>query len=134
VGQKVKLSVVREGKPTTIEITTTAMPDKPEAMKEKEIEEKLGARIQELNPQMATRYRISNEIKRGIVVIGVEEGTPADDMGLQEGDVILEINRKKIETAKDFEKAMKDVNVEKGIIFRLHRRGNTFYHSFKKQL
>ena len=133
VGQKVKLSVVREGKPTTIEITTTAMPDKPEAMKEKESEEKLGARIQELTPQLAARYRISNEVKRGVVVIGVEEGTPADDMGLQEGDVILEINRKKIETPKDFEKAMKDVNLEKGIMFRLHRRGSSFYHSFKRQ-
>jgi len=133
VGQKIKLSVVREGKPTTVEITTTAMPDKPEATKEKEIEEKLGARIQELTPQLAARYRISNEIKRGVVVISVEDGTPADDMGLQEGDVILEINRKKIETTKDFEKALKDVNVEKGLIFRLHRRGNTFYHSFKRQ-
>jgi serine protease Do len=133
VGQKVKLSVVRDGKPTTIEVTTSAMPDKPEAMKEKEIEEKLGARVQELTPQLAARYRISAEIKRGVVVTGVEEGSPADDIGLQEGDVILEINRKKIETAKDFEKAIKDTNFEKGIVLRLHRRGNTFYHSFKKQ-
>ncbi len=133
MGQKIKLSIVREGKPTTIEITTTAMPDKPEATKEKEIEEKLGARVQELTPHLAARYRISNEIKRGVIVIGVEDGTPADDMGLQEGDVILEVNRKKIETTKDFEKALKEVNVEKGLIFRLHRRGNTFYHSFKKQ-
>jgi serine protease Do len=133
VGQKVKLSVVRDGKPTTIEVTTSAMPDKPEAMKEKEVEEKLGARIQELTPQLAARYRISAEIKRGVVVTGVEEGSPADDIGLQEGDVILEINRKKIETVKDFEKAIKDTNFEKGIVLRLHRRGNTFYHSFKKQ-
>jgi serine protease Do len=133
VGQKVKLSVVRDGKPTTIEVTTSAMPDKPEATKEKEIEEKLGARVQELTPQLAARYRISAEIKRGVVVTGVEEGSPADDIGLQEGDVILEINRKKIETAKDFEKAIKDTNFEKGIVLRLHRRGNTFYHSFKKQ-
>jgi serine protease Do len=133
VGQKVKLSVVRDGKPMTIEITTTAMPDKPEAMKEKEIEEKLGARVQELTPQLVARYRISSEIKRGIVVISVEEGSPADELGLQEGDVILEINRKKIETVKDFEKAIKDISLEKGIVFRLHRRGNTFYHSFKKQ-
>jgi len=36
-------------------------------------------------------------------------------MGLQEGDVILEINRKKIETPKDFEKATKDINLEKGL-------------------
>jgi len=133
VGQKVKLSVVRDGKPTTIEVTLSAMPDKPEVMKEKEVEEKLGARIQEWTPQLAARYRISAEIKRGVVVTGVEEGSPADDIGLQEGDVILEINRKKIETVKDFEKAIKDTNFEKGIVLRLHRRGNTFYHSFKKQ-
>jgi serine protease Do len=132
VGQKIKLGVVREGKPMTIEVTTSAMPDKPEAMKEKESEEKLGAKVQELTPQLAARYRVSNEIKRGVVVIGVEEGSPADELGLQEGDVILEINRKKIETTKDFEKAIKDINLEKGIVFRLHRRGNSFYHSFKK--
>jgi serine protease Do len=133
VGQKVKLSVVRDGKPMTIEITTTAMPDKPEAIKEKEMEEKVGARVQELTPQLAARYRISSEIKRGVVIISVEEGSPADDIGLQEGDIIIEINRKKIETIKDFEKAIKDIPLEKGIVFRLHRRGNTFYHSFKKQ-
>ncbi|OGQ12608.1 MAG: hypothetical protein A2026_08030 [Deltaproteobacteria bacterium RBG_19FT_COMBO_46_12] len=133
VGQKVKLSTVRDGKPITIEVTTSAMPDKLEAAKEKEIEEKLGAQIQELTPQLAARYRISSEIKRGVVVIGLEDGSPADELGLQEGDVILEINRKKIETIKDFEKSIKDLNLEKGIVFRLHRRGNSFYHSFKKQ-
>jgi serine protease Do len=133
VAQKVKLSIIRDGKPLTIEVTTTSMPDKPEAIQEKEVEEKLGAGVQELTPQLAARYRISSEIKYGVVVISVEEGTPADDMGLQEGDVILEINRKKIETIKDFEKAVMDVNLEKGVVFRLHRRGNTFYHSFKKQ-
>jgi Do/DeqQ family serine protease len=133
VGQKVKLSIVRDGKAMTIEVTTTAMPDKPEALKEKEVEEKLGARVQELTPQIATRYRISSEIKHGVVVISVEAGSPADDIGLQEGDVILEINRKKIETIKDFEKAIKEINIEKGIVFRLHRRGNSFYHSFKRQ-
>ena len=133
VGQKVKLNVVRDGKPMTIEVTLTAMPDKPEALKEKESEEKLGAKVQELTPQLSARYRISSEIKRGVIVISVEEGSPADELGLQEGDVVLEINRKKIETTKDFDKAIKDINLDKGIVFRLHRRGNTFYHSFKKQ-
>ena len=133
VGQKVKLSIVRDGKAMTIEVTTTAMPDRPEALKEKEMEEKLGARVQELTPPIAARYRISSEIKHGVVVISVESGSPADDIGLQEGDVILEINRKKIETIKDFEKAIKDINMEKGMVFRLHRRGNSFYHSFKRQ-
>jgi serine protease Do len=133
VGQKVKLNVIRDGKPMTIETTTTSMPDKPEAMREKESEEKLGASVQDLTPLLAAQYQISNEIKKGVIVVGVERGSPADNIGLQEGDVILEINRKKVETIKDFEKAIQDINLEKGVVLRLHRRGNTFYHSFKKQ-
>jgi Do/DeqQ family serine protease len=131
VGQKLKLGIVRDGKTMTIEITTSAMPDKAELQKEKEGEEKLGARFQELTPQLAARFRITG-IKQGVVVIAVEDGSFADEMGLQEGDVILEINRKKIESLKDFEKAMKDANVEKGILFQIHRKGSSFYLTFKK--
>jgi len=131
VGQKVKLNIIRDGKGMIIEVTTTSMPDKPELPKEKEAEEKLGARVQELTPQLALKYRISG-VKRGVVVIGIEEGSLADEIGLQEGDVILEINRKKIETIKDFEKALKDANIEKGILFHLHRKGSSFYLTYKK--
>jgi Do/DeqQ family serine protease len=131
VGQKVKLNILRDGKEMTIEVVTTAMPDKIEVLKERESEEKLGARVQELTPQLAARYRISG-IKYGAVVLSVEEGSLAEEIGLQEGDVILEINRKKIETIKDFEKAVKDANLEKGILFHLHRKGSSFYLTFKK--
>jgi serine protease Do len=131
VGQKVKLGLIRDGKSTSLEITLASMPDKPEASKEKEADDKLGAKIQELSPALAARYRISG-VKQGVVILSVEEGSLADEIGFQEGDVILEINRKKIETVKDFDKVMKDASVDKGIIFRIHRRGSSFYLTFKK--
>ena len=131
VGQKIKLAIVRDGKGMTIEVTTTSMPEKPELQKEKEAEEKLGARVQELTPQLSARYRISG-VKHGVVVLSVEDGSLADEIGLQEGDVILEISRKKIETVKDFEKAVRDANLEKGILFHIHRKGSSFYLTFKK--
>ncbi len=131
VGQKVKLSIIRDGKPMNIEVTTTAMPEKPEMAKEKEEEEKLGAKVQELTPQLAARYRISG-IKKGVVVVGVEDGSVADEIGLQEGDVILEVNRKKIEDLRDFDNAVKEASLEKGILFQLHRKGSSFYISYKK--
>jgi Do/DeqQ family serine protease len=133
VGQKVKLNLIRDGKATVVEVTLTFMPEKPELAKEKEKEgeEKLGARVQELTPQIAARYRISG-VKYGVVIISVEDGSLADEIGLQEGDVILEINRKKIETMKDFDKAIKDASLEKGILFHLHRKGSSFYLTFKK--
>jgi serine protease Do len=132
VGQKVRLRLIRDGKEMTVEVNLTAMPEKTEiAMEKEEAEEKMGARVQELNPQLSSRYRISG-VKRGVVVLSVEEGSLAEEMGLQEGDVILEINRKKIETVRDFEKAMKDARIEKGILLHIHRKGSSFYLTFKK--
>jgi serine protease Do len=67
-----------------------------------------------------------------VVVIGVENGSFADEIGLQEGDVIQEINRKKIDSVKDFDKAIKDASLEKGILFHIYRKGSSFYLTFKK--
>jgi Do/DeqQ family serine protease len=131
VGQKVKVGIIRDGKEMILDVVTSSQPDKLEVSKEKESEEKLGARVQELTPQLATRYGISG-VKHGVVVLGVEPGSLADEIGFQEGDVILEINRKKIESIKDFDKAMKDANIDKGILFHIHRRGSSFYLTFKK--
>jgi len=131
VGQKVKLNIIRDGKPMSIEVVTTAMPEKAELEKEKQEENKLGAKVQELNPTLAARFNITG-VKHGVVIVEVEEGSLAQEIGLQEGDVILEINRKKIETIKQFEKAIKDAKIEKGILFHIHRKGSSFYITYKR--
>ena len=133
VGQPVKLSIIREGKEMTMAVTTSAQPDKLETARQKENggEEKLGAHVQELTPQVAARYGISG-VKNGVVITGVEDGSAAEEIGFQEGDVILEINRKKIESLRDFERAMKDASLEKGILFHIHRKGSSFYKSYKR--
>jgi len=133
VGQAVKLSIIREGKEMTMDVITSAQPDKPEIARQKENggEEKLGASVQELTPQVAAHYGISG-VKHGVVITGVEDGSAAEEIGFQEGDVILEINRKKIESLRDFERAMKDASLEKGILFHIHRKGSSFYKSYKK--
>jgi hypothetical protein len=33
---------------------------------------------------------------------------------------------------KDFEKVVKDANFEKGILFHIHRKGSSFYLTYKK--
>jgi S1-C subfamily serine protease len=80
---------------------------------------------------VAGRYGISG-VKQGVVITGVEDGSAAEEIGFQEGDVILEINRKKIGSVRDFERAMKDASLEKGILFHIHRKGSSFYKSYKK--
>jgi serine protease Do len=131
VGQKVNVDILRDGKEMTLEVVTSTQPDKPEMPEEKKTDDKLGAKVQELTPQLAARYGISG-VNRGVVILGVEDGSLAQEIGLQEGDVILEINRKRIESKKNFDKAMDEANVEKGILFHIHRKGNSFYLTFKK--
>lgn len=48
----------------------------------------LGAQLASLTPQVAERLGI--EPQRGAVVVGVSDGGPADEAGVQQGDVIVE--------------------------------------------
>jgi len=47
-----------------------------------------------------------SEDGKGVVVTDVEPGSPADDRGLQAGDIILAVNATEINGASDFEKAI----------------------------
>ncbi len=54
----------------------------------------LGVLIQDLTPKMAIRYGLSQS--EGVLVTRVEFGSPAMKAGLQEGDLIISLNKKKI--------------------------------------
>ncbi|WMT85384.1 Do family serine endopeptidase [Pelagibacterium sp. 26DY04] len=56
----------------------------------------------ELNPALAQELGLGFSIQ-GIAVIEVEQGSPADRMGLQEGDVILALNGMEIRDIETFE-------------------------------
>jgi serine protease Do len=51
------------------------------------------------------RFRIEQE--RGVIIVDVEPGSLADDAGLIPGDVILEVNRTKINNLSDYQKIIK---------------------------
>ena len=50
----------------------------------------LGVRISNVNDETQKKYNIKE--MKGVVIVGVEEGGAADEAGIKEGDVILEIN------------------------------------------
>lgn len=55
----------------------------------------LGITIQSLTPELAEQFNIKDE--RGVLVGDVVEGSPAEKAGLEQGDVIIEYNGKKVE-------------------------------------
>jgi len=61
------------------------------------------------------------------VIEEVKPGSPADNAGLQQGDIILEVNRHKVQSASDVQQAL--ANVPKGqdaLLLVFSNGGNTF--------
>ncbi|MBE9066320.1 trypsin-like peptidase domain-containing protein [Leptolyngbya cf. ectocarpi LEGE 11479] len=90
----------------------------------------LGIQMVNLNPEM--RKRINNDedfgltIKAdsGVMVIRVMEGTPADEAGIQRGDVIRKVNGVDVATATDVQSQVEASNIGKALKVEIDRRGD----------
>lgn len=60
----------------------------------------------------------------------VEVGSAADEAGFQEGDLILEVNKKKIKTVSEFAAQVKK-SQKKNHVILVERRGNNVYLGLK---
>jgi serine protease Do len=127
VGQEVRLVIIRDGKETTIPVKTEQMPGEMRAEAElPEIgKEWFGLKVEEITPQLAKRWAITAD--RGVVVVQVEPGSTGHNARVQPGDVILEVNRKKIGDLKDYYLAMQGANPREGVLFLINRRGGNIF-------
>ena len=52
----------------------------------------------------------------GVVITGVEEGSPAANVGLETSMVVAQVGKQTIKTVEEFNAAMKGVTPEKGVL------------------
>ncbi|HNX49315.1 MAG TPA: Do family serine endopeptidase [Thermoanaerobaculaceae bacterium] len=110
-GSKVEIEVVRDGTPKTLTVTLGERPgaeadaESAEETRETTPAGKLGMQVQELTPQVRRTFSIAPEIG-GVVITGVTDLSPADDKGLREGDVILQVNGNDVNSVAAFRKAL----------------------------
>ncbi len=64
---------------------------------------------------------------RGVVVVGVQEGSPADGSGLKRGDLIQEIERKRITGLDDYRAVSSSVRDRDSVLMFINRGGRKFY-------
>ncbi|MCL2103674.1 MAG: Do family serine endopeptidase [Kiritimatiellaeota bacterium] len=115
--EKANLVVFREGKAKKLTVTVEAFPDDEagEAAPDSaagEVQDKVGLQVQEVTRDLAQRF--GYETEQGVMISEVMRGSPADEAGLQPGMLILEVNRKEVNSVKAFEQAIakgKDGNV-----------------------
>jgi serine protease Do len=70
---------------------------------------------------LASQYGI--EEVSGVIVTAVQQDSAADESGLKPGDVITEINRKRISNPNQFREAIKSSHAKGGIMINLISNG-----------
>ncbi len=130
-GSKVKLAFIRNGKQedATVTIADRAKlfaarlgeePDNGDESTPKQ--SKFGVTVRNLTPEMADRLDIA--AGKGVIVQDVKPGSFAEDVGLGRGDVILEINKQKVNNEDEFARLEASLKGGQDVVFLVHQRGS----------
>jgi len=116
VGDKAQVKILRNGKSKTLEVQIGKRPLTMASVSEnrqKEKEGEYGFRVTDLTPEMARRFKI--EETSGVMVVGVAPKSKADAAGIQQGDLIIEINHQNVASVKDFKNLIDQYKKAEGI-------------------
>jgi serine protease Do len=136
-GKSVSLGLLRDG--TRLERTVT-LAERPRERGDQTpqgerpgdaSQQKLGLAVQDLTPDIAQQLGYKNET--GALVAEVVPGSPADDAGLETGDLVQEVNRIPVRTARDFERLVRGLRAGDAVALLIRRGQGTVFLSLKIQ-
>ncbi len=119
VGKMIALKLSREGKVMDRSLKVGEMDEKEVTAKTSSSHQSLGITVQNLTPEIAQGLGLKKS--GGVVVAQVEPGSPADEGGLQEGDVIREINRKPVKNTQDFMQKLEKAKDQNTVLLFIQR-------------
>jgi Do/DeqQ family serine protease len=124
LGTEVTIDYMRSGEAGTITLTLEGAPGGPDAMARLDGNTRFaGVTVETVNPAIAQELGLPFNAK-GVVVRSVEQGSPAHRMGLETGDVILNLNGRDMTDAQTF-RDIADARPD-GWQIVLQRGGRTF--------
>jgi serine protease Do len=122
---KVKVDVIRDGKQKTMTVAIGTMPQE-EAGQVLETTMDWGLTVQDITPELARQLGL-NPGEKGVVISGVEPGSPAAEAGLRRRDVIKEVHRHSIQNLDDYNRAIEKAKEDKALLFLVKRGRGTLY-------
>ena len=131
-GSKAKLGFVRNGKK---EETTVIVADRAKLFADRlggdqengdestPKQSKFGATVRNLTPEMAER--LDMPAGKGVIVQDVKPGSFAEDISLNRGDVVLEINKQPVNNESDFTRIESSLRSGQDVVFLVRPRGSS---------
>jgi serine protease Do len=131
-GTKITLGILRDGKLETLNLTVGQFHGNTEVAEnggeDGQPNGKIGIEIGNLTTEARQQFNVPEQV-HGVLVQNVRSGSPADDAGLQPGDVILEVNRKPAESASQFASAVHQDKDGKELLILVWSKGNSSYRT-----
>ncbi|HJQ23644.1 MAG TPA: Do family serine endopeptidase [Blastocatellia bacterium] len=129
VGKAIDVKYMRDGRMESTKVTLGERPAPEDEAKadnngndeEGENPGKLGISITNLTPEAARRMKL--RVNSGVVVGTVVSDSPADDAGLQRGDVIHRVNQTPVTNRQDFMRAIASLGGTKEAVLQVERAG-----------
>jgi serine protease Do len=106
VGETTKITVLRNGQEKTVDVKVAKRPltvadaGKPPVEKEGEF----GLQVTDLTPELAQRLKTNRAA--GVVVVGVRPDSKASKAGVEQGDLILEVNRQGVSSTGELKQVL----------------------------
>jgi serine protease Do len=131
-GQKITLKVVRDKKEQIVVVKVGELPDEGDPNQQIEARDpELGLRVQRISPEAARRLGLSSS--KGVLVVEVQPGSPADQVGIEPADVIREINQRPVSNVKEFERAARQGRRGDRILLLVQRGDNAVFFAVKRK-
>jgi serine protease Do len=128
-GKTCKFTIIRNKKEKTIKVKIGIRDEEQTAeTPKKKSEENYGLTLENIDRNHVYRYNLN--ITSGIVVTGIEVGTSADKAGFKEGDVIMTVNKQRVNSVRKFQKIIKSSKKDTHLVL-IDRGGANMYLGLK---
>jgi serine protease Do len=129
VGKDAAMEVIRDGQLKRFQATVGELEEGHESQEVVESKPGLGMTVDEITPELAREYSLPET--SGLLLVEVEENSPAADAGFQPGDIILEIDREPVKRIDVFSETIAQYQKGEIVLFLVNRGGSTLFLTLK---
>jgi serine protease Do len=132
-GESVKVKILRDNTETELSVKIEDLAKAQKEIRPQAADEILGVSVEKVTPQTAKQLGLSKP--SGVLITSVSPGSPAENAGLEKGDVVFRVNNVSVNAPDEFNKLIAEAAKEGGVILLVRdvKTGNMGYLSVPLQ-